>query len=61
MSKKVCSSCKLVVEGNECPLCKGNKFATTVLGRVIVLDANKSHVAGMINAKAKGEYAIKCR
>jgi DNA-directed RNA polymerase subunit E" len=61
MSKKVCSSCKLVVEGNECPLCKGNKFLSTILGRVIVLDPIKSKVADMINAKAKGEFAIKCR
>ena len=30
MAKKACRNCKLIVTGSECPLCKGNKFATNL-------------------------------
>jgi len=61
MSKKVCKTCKLFVESNECPLCKGNQFTESWKGRVIILDAEKSHIAKFMNIKSKGEYAIKVR
>ncbi len=59
--KKVCKTCKIFVEGNECPLCKGKQFSVNWQGRVHFLDANKSGIAKKINIKSKGEYAIKCR
>ena len=61
MAKKACKNCKLVVTGNECPLCKGNKFANNLQGTLIVLDASKSKVAKDMNLTVKGEYAIKVR
>ncbi|MEM4268327.1 MAG: transcription elongation factor subunit Spt4 [Candidatus Woesearchaeota archaeon] len=61
MKKKVCKSCKIFVEGNECPLCKGQSFSTTWLGRVFIIDANKSEVAKRMGTTVKGEYAIKVR
>lgn len=61
VKKKVCKKCRLFVEGNECPLCKGNNFTTGWLGVVTILDANKSKIAKQIGAPAKGEYAIKIR
>ena len=59
MKKKICKTCKLFVEGSECPLCKGNKFVTTFKGRIGVVDAGKSEIAKKIGIKSKGEYAIK--
>ncbi len=59
--KKVCKTCKMFVEGGECPICKSNQFSTNWQGRVHFLDINKSEIAKKINTKAKGEYAIKCR
>jgi RNA polymerase subunit RPABC4/transcription elongation factor Spt4 len=61
MSKKVCKKCKLFVEGNECPICKGNQFATTYQGRLYIIDAAKSTIAQKIGYTLKGEYAIKVR
>ena len=61
MKKKVCKSCKIFVEGNVCPLCKGNQFSINWQGRLHVLDANKSTIAEKVEIKAKGEYAIKAR
>lgn len=59
MRKKVCKSCKIIVQGDSCPLCKKNSFATNFQGQINVLDANKSFIAKKICIKVKGEYAIK--
>ncbi len=61
MKRKVCKKCKLFVEGNECPVCKGNQFSTNWQGRLTILDANKSVIAKKIGITVKGEYAIKVR
>ena len=61
MKKKVCKKCKLFVDGDECPLCKGNQFSTNWQGRLFIIDANKSVIAQNIGIKAKGEYAIKVK
>jgi len=59
MKKKACKNCKIFVEGDECPICKGTQFVTNWKGRLYVLDANKSEIAKKIESKVKGEYAIK--
>jgi len=59
MKKKVCSKCKLFVEGSECPLCKGNQFSTNWKGRLYIVDPKKSQIAQKISISNKGEYAIK--
>lgn len=61
MKKKVCRKCKLFVEGNVCPICKGNQFSVNWQGRLNILDANKSTIAEKVGMKVKGEYAIKVR
>ena len=61
MKKKVCKKCKSFVEGNECPVCKGNQFSTNWQGRLFIVEASKSLVAEKIGIKSKGEYAIKVR
>jgi len=59
--EKVCKTCKLFVEENVCPICKGNQFTTIYQGRLNILDAHKSHIAKEIDIKEKGRYAIKIR
>ncbi|HLD02510.1 MAG TPA: transcription elongation factor subunit Spt4 [Candidatus Nanoarchaeia archaeon] len=61
MAKKVCRKCKIIVEGNACPLCKGDSFTDNWKGRIFVTDADKSEIAKKIGIKSKGEYAIKIR
>ena len=61
MKKKVCKKCKLFVEGDECPICKGNQFSINWQGRLNILDSNKSTISKKIGITAKGEYAIKVR
>lgn len=59
--KKVCRDCKIFVKGNECPICKGNKFTENWQGRINILDASLSEIANKTNIKVKGEYVIKTR
>lgn len=61
MKKKVCKECKIFVEGDVCPVCKGNQFSNNWQGRLHILDANKSEVAKKIGINVHGEYAIKVR
>ncbi|NTV23401.1 MAG: DNA-directed RNA polymerase subunit E'' [Nanoarchaeota archaeon] len=59
--EKVCKNCKLFVEGNICPLCKGNNFTNIYQGKMTILDTNKSFIATQIGITEKGKYAIKIR
>ncbi len=61
MKKKLCKNCRIFVEGELCPLCNGNQFASSWQGRVNVLDAEKSEIAKKTGINANGEYAIKAR
>ena len=51
----------MIVEGNECPVCKTNQFSTNWQGRLYIIDPAKSLIAEKISLQAKGEYAIKVR
>jgi len=59
--KKVCKTCKMFVEGPQCPVCKTQSFSTNWQGRIYIIDANKSIIAEKVGLKVKGEYAIKAR
>ena len=39
--RKACKKCKLIITGNECPLCKSTDLTTNVKGRIIVTDVDK--------------------
>lgn len=59
--KKVCRKCRLFVEEDTCPICKGNNFSTNWQGRLVVNDVNRSIIAEKVGIKVKGEYAIKVK
>lgn len=59
--KKACKFCKILTDENECPLCKAAQFSTTWLGKLAIVDAEKSDIAKKIGINVKGEYAIKVR
>ena len=59
--ENICKKCKLFVDGNVCPVCKGNQFTNIFKGKLQILDANKSFVAEQMEIKEKGRYAIKIR
>lgn len=59
--KKACKKCKMITEANQCPNCKSETFATSWMGRVLIIDPKRSTVAQKMNIETKGEYAIKIR
>jgi len=59
--KKVCKRCKILVEGEECPICKKNQFSNNFQGTVYIVDAQKSEIAKAMGLEVKGEYAIKVK
>ncbi len=61
MPRKVCKNCKIFVEKDVCPVCKGSQFNENWKGRLFILDFNKSEIAKNLDIKANGEYAIKTR
>lgn len=58
-SRKACKKCKILVEGSNCPICKGNQFSDNWKGRIIITDPEKSIIAKKAELKVKGEYAVK--
>jgi len=61
MVKKACKNCKILVEKDVCPICKGTQFNDSWKGRLFILDFNKSEIAKKLEIKANGEFAIKTR
>lgn len=61
MKKKVCKKCKIIVDGNECPICKKNQFSNNWQGHLVVIDPVKSEIAKVMEYPIAGDYAIKVR
>lgn len=61
MAQKVCKQCRIVVNGELCPLCKNLSLASATQGRVVILNAQKSEIAQKVGYPIEGEYVIKVR
>jgi DNA-directed RNA polymerase subunit E" len=59
MARKVCKSCKLFYDSEECPTCHSAQTAISWKGRLHILDKEKSTIAQKIGVTVEGEYAIK--
>jgi DNA-directed RNA polymerase subunit E" len=59
--RKACTSCKMFVEEDTCPNCKGNQFSTNWQGHMFIGNASKSLIAQKLNVSMAGEYAIKVK
>ena len=61
MKKKYCRDCRILVKGNNCPICNKTDFTENFQGRLFITDANKSEIAKKLDIKQSGDYAIKVR
>ncbi len=61
MKIKVCRNCKLIVEGDICPICKKGSFTNNFNGLVTILDAKRSKVAKKMGFEHNGDYVIKVK
>lgn len=56
---KACKNCKLIYEGNSCPLCGKKEVSENFKGRVEIIDNEKSIIARELKINKNGFYAIK--
>lgn len=60
-TQKACKQCRTIFEGSTCPACGSKEHVDSFKGRIVVLDEEKSEIAGKLNFKKKGEFAIRLR
>jgi len=58
---KACIKCNKIFEGDKCPGCGSESFTDSFKGRIVVLNPEKSEIAGKIQLKDKGNFALKTR
>ena len=57
--KKACKSCKMILDGDNCPVCKSSQLSESWKGKIFVSDPEKSEIAKILGIKVKGDYALK--
>jgi len=62
MKPKACKICNAIFEsGDKCPKCNSKESTDGFKGRIVVINLEKSEIAGKLNLKEKGNFAIKTR
>lgn len=59
--QKACRICNRIFEGDKCPQCGSKESTDSFKGRVVVLNPEKSEIAGKLKIKEKGNFAIKSK
>ncbi len=60
MAKQACKTCKRLVSGEKCPICKdSSKLIKNWKGKVVIFNVEKSELAKKMNIKEPGEYAVR--
>jgi DNA-directed RNA polymerase subunit E" len=58
---RACRNCKIIIEENICPICKGTDLSDDYSGLLIVVDPEGSQMAQKMDIKNEGRYALKIR
>ena len=58
---RACRNCKIIIEENICPICKGTDLSDDYSGLLIVTDPEGSQMAQKMDIKKEGRYALKIR
>ncbi len=61
MSPRACRTCKIVTEGNVCPICRSTDLSDDFSGLLIILDPENSQLAKKMEIEKEGRYALKIR
>ncbi len=59
MTEKACERCRLIVEGDICPVCKDSKLTSNWKGFTQIIDPEKSEIAKLMGITMPGKYAIR--
>jgi DNA-directed RNA polymerase subunit E" len=58
---RACRNCKIIIEENVCPICKGTNLSDDYSGLLIIVDPEGSQMAQKMEIKKEGWYALKIR
>jgi DNA-directed RNA polymerase subunit E" len=60
MPEKACKTCRRLVKGNLCPICKTSELTSNWRGVIVIVDPN-SEIAKEAGITASGKYATKVK
>ena len=60
MTEKACRTCRRLVKGSMCPMCKSTDLTRGWRGSLVVIDAT-SEIAMQAGITAPGRYAVKVK
>ena len=58
---RACRNCKIIIEENICPICRGTDLSDDYSGLLVVLEPEGSQMAQQMEIKKEGRYALKIR
>lgn len=59
--EKACLTCRIIFEGDKCPICNETTTTESFKGRVYIFNERESTVAKNMGISKKGEFAIKTK
>lgn len=60
MAEKACRTCRRLVKGNICPICKSTDLTKSWRGSLVIIDA-ASEIAKEAGITAPGKYAVRVK
>ena len=60
MPEKACKTCRRIVKGNLCPICKTSNITTNWNGLLVVINPD-SEIAKEAGITAPGKYAVRVK
>jgi DNA-directed RNA polymerase subunit E" len=60
MTEKACKTCRRLVKGNLCPMCKSSAVTTNWKGVIVIFDAT-SDIAKEAGVTSPGKYAVRVK
>lgn len=61
MTHKACRNCRILVDGDKCPLCGSTELTKTWEGSIMIVNTEGSEVAKAIGVTNPGIYALKIK
>ena len=59
--ERACLNCKIIFEGDKCPICHESSFTESFKGQVSVFNPDESEIAKNMKIRQKGQFAIKTK
>jgi DNA-directed RNA polymerase subunit E" len=59
MKELACRRCKAITTGKVCPVCKSTDLSADWYGFVLIVNAEESQIAKLLNITQKGKYALR--